>query len=161
MNIATVQMIQNIIDGTTPIKSTALGSTVFPVGTIVHRYDDVDPAELYGGTWERIRGRFLLAQGGYLLGAEGGEEQVSLTEAQNGQHAHNYYPYSSDQTVGYEFQATVGAWSNIDNHATKPGSQWTRYGGYSNAGVMTQSGGGEPHNNMPPYIVVGVWRRIE
>ena len=64
MNIATVQMIQNIIDGTTPIKSTALGSTVFPVGTIVHRYDDVDPAELYGGTWERIRGRFLRAQGG-------------------------------------------------------------------------------------------------
>lgn len=64
MNIASVQMIQNIIDGTTPIKSTALRDSVFPVGTIVHRYDDVDPAELYGGTWERIRGRFLFAQGG-------------------------------------------------------------------------------------------------
>lgn len=31
MNIATVQMIKNIIDGTTPIKSTALLDAVFPV----------------------------------------------------------------------------------------------------------------------------------
>lgn len=99
--------------------------------------------------------------GGYLLGEKGGVETVSLSEAQNGQHSHNYYIFSSDASVGDDFKATVEAWSNVDTHAAKPGSQWTRYGGYSPAGVMTASGEGKPHNNMPPYIVVNVWRRIE
>ena len=101
-----------------------------------------------------------MARGGTPIGATGGEESVSLTETQNGQHTHDFFPYSSDQTVGYEFQETVGAWSNVDTRATKPGTQWIRYGGYSIAGVMTMSGNGETHNNMPPYIAVNIWKRV-
>jgi len=34
---------------------------IFPVGFIVHLTTDVDPAEYFGGKWQRIKGRFLLA----------------------------------------------------------------------------------------------------
>lgn len=32
---------------------------MFPVGSIVERYDNTSPADLYGGTWVRIEGRIL------------------------------------------------------------------------------------------------------
>lgn len=63
-NIATTKMIQNIIDGKTPIKSKAILNTAYPVGTILYRTDDVSPAALFGGVWERIVDKFLYAVGG-------------------------------------------------------------------------------------------------
>lgn len=63
-NTATVQMIQNIIDGTTPIKSQALLNSVYPLGKVYISADNISPASLFGGTWERIEGKFLLGTGG-------------------------------------------------------------------------------------------------
>lgn len=36
-------------------------SCIFPVGFIVQLTVDTDPAEYFGGKWQRIKGRFLLA----------------------------------------------------------------------------------------------------
>ena len=68
-NLATVKMVQNILNGTTPIASKALLNSVCPVGRIYISADETSPAEIYGGTWERIAGRFLLgvAGGGRLV----------------------------------------------------------------------------------------------
>ena len=33
---------------------------IYPVGSIYMSANDVDPATLFGGTWERIEGRFLI-----------------------------------------------------------------------------------------------------
>ena len=63
-NTATVKMIRNIIDGTTPIQSRALLNSVFPVGTIIYRTDAMSPASIYGGSWERIVDKFLYSVGG-------------------------------------------------------------------------------------------------
>lgn len=120
----------------------------------------------YGATWQidtDYTGRVLVGSGtGFPLigeGLTGGEATHTLTVAEMPEHTHNYYPFSSDETVGYDFQEEVGAWTYVDNHASKPGTPWTRYGGYSTAGVMTESGGGSPHSNMQPYKVVSVWKR--
>ena len=66
-NTATVKMIRNIIDGTTPIQSRALLNAAFPVGTILYRTDAVSPASIYGGSWERIVDKFLYSAGGGVL----------------------------------------------------------------------------------------------
>ena len=63
-NLATVQMVQNILNGTTPIAPKAMLNTVFPVGKVYITTDNVSPSALYGGTWERIEGRFLLGVSG-------------------------------------------------------------------------------------------------
>ena len=82
-NTATVKMIRNIIDGTTPIQSRALLNAAFPVGTILYRTDAVSPASIYGGSWERIVDKFLYsAGGGCSLGEEGGEAEHVLTLAE-------------------------------------------------------------------------------
>lgn len=42
--------------------------------------DNISPASLFGGTWEKIEGKFLLAAGGgNLLGSVGGEAEHTLT----------------------------------------------------------------------------------
>lgn len=36
---------------------------------------------------------------------------------------------------------------------------YTGYDGNNNA-MMMDTGGDQPHNNMPPYLVVYVWKRV-
>ena len=62
-NTATVEMIKNIINGVTPLGSRALRSA-FPVGRVYISVDEVSPASLFGGTWEKIEKKFLYGTGG-------------------------------------------------------------------------------------------------
>lgn len=54
-NIATTEMLQSVKN----LLSQKIAAA-FPVGTIIQRNDNTSPAEIYGGTWTRIEGRFLL-----------------------------------------------------------------------------------------------------
>ena len=68
-NTATVEMIKNIINGVTPLGSRALRSA-FPVGRVYISVDEVSPASLFGGTWEKIEKKFLYGTGGAHLSAQ-------------------------------------------------------------------------------------------
>ena len=47
----------------------------YPVGAIYLSVTEVDPSSLFGGTWERIVGRFLLgADTTYAAGSTGGSK---------------------------------------------------------------------------------------
>ena len=71
---------------------------IYPVGSIYMSVNSVSPAILFGGTWERIQDRFLLAAGSnYAAGSTGGSADASLpahthtvsgTAASNGAHTH-------------------------------------------------------------------------
>lgn len=51
----------------------------FPVGTIYPAYNDIDPNDFIGGTWEKLTDRFLRqADSIYYVGNTGGEETVAL-----------------------------------------------------------------------------------
>jgi hypothetical protein len=107
-------------------------------------------AAYYGfGTWEQIKDRFLLGAGDiYEAGATGGEVTHKLTVDEMPSHSHNIRSNSTNGTKGYTI---------FDhNSSTAPSSlpwQW--------AGTNIQNtGGDQPHNNMPPYFTVYIWRRI-
>ena len=119
----------------------------YRVGDIVISENETSPAEAYGGSWEQITDRFLVGAGGsYTLGSTGGEANVTLTVEQIPPHSHqmNYY----------------------NDESTPPsGSDWVpaarRSTGYNVEGGDTDdTGGGQAHNNMPPYIAVNIWRRV-
>lgn len=126
---------------------------IYPVGSIYMSVNDTNPSILFHGTWERIKDRFLLASGDtYSAGSTGGEANHTLTVDEMPSHAHNFdnyisgYPDTSNRTE-------MGKWTmpliNLVNPNDTVGA-----GQYTNA-----AGNSKPHNNMPPYLSVYVWKR--
>lgn len=73
------------------IKGASLLDIFYPIGSIYMSTESTSPATLMGGTWERIKDRFLLAAGDtYTAGGTGGAATVKLTAAQSGVPAHGH-----------------------------------------------------------------------
>lgn len=64
---------------------------IYPVGSIYMSVNDVNPATLFGGTWDRIAGgRCLIgADSTYKLGATGGEKEHTLNVNELPAHKHD------------------------------------------------------------------------
>jgi len=74
---------------------------VYPVGSIYMSVNSTDPGTLFGGTWQRLKDRFLLAAGDtYAAGATGGEASHTLTAAESGVPAHAHGLNSHKHSVG-------------------------------------------------------------
>lgn len=124
---------------------------VYPVGSIYMNVNSTNPGTLFGGTWEQIQGRFLLGMSSsYPAGSQGGEAEHTLTEAEIAPHKHTlaYGPDSSASSTGFPYGIAAGSATN------SAGGR-----GYaSNLGTFS-AGGGQSHNNMPPYLSVYIWKR--
>lgn len=124
----------------------------FPIGYIYLSTSNVNPGQLFGGTWKPIKDRFLLLAGDtYKGGQTGGEATHKLTINEMPEHNHTLYAnadYRVDDGSGYWGLDNIEGWA---------------YGGEHNAtnGCGTRdAGGNQPHNNMPPYIVVYGWVKV-
>lgn len=117
---------------------------IWPVGSVYISVTDTSPEALFGGTWQRIEDRFLLAAGdSYPLGSTGGEAQHALTAAELPQHTHGYdYTGQSDVTGVTAIRVYDGD-SRLNEYK----------------GKATSNCGGQAHNNMPPYLAVYAWTR--
>ncbi len=122
-------------------------SVIYPIGSIYISAASTSPSSLFGGTWERIKDRFLLAAGDtYTLGATGGEAAHTLTVDEMPSHSHyqkRHWGSSGDNNLAYTF-----------------GAEFTEVHEYGSKIESTHlTGGNKPHNNMPPYLAVYVWKR--
>lgn len=153
-----------------PITETIL-NIFYPVGTIYQTsYEGFDPNVSWGGTWVKIENRFLLGSSeGKVVGTQGGEETHTLTTAEMPSHQHtlgemnitgdfHYAGGSSDSSSGAFFRngTSFGYY-----HGTS-GTQYGRIGIDASKtweGSSSTVGEDKPHNNMPPYEVVNVWKR--
>lgn len=113
------------------------------------------PATLFGGTWERIQDRFLLAAGSsYAAGSTGGAATHKLTTNEIPSHTHKVKWYNAE-TGG----SGDTAWNNGGNAWQPSTDGWDGKGGSKDGFVATATGGSKAHNNMPPYLAVYVWKR--
>ena len=130
---------------------------IYPVGSLYLTVADIDPAALFGGTWQRIEDRFLLASGSvYAPGTTGGEAAHTLTVQE--------LPQVSGEAEfrswgkGTPITAARGALSRGTTATTAlnfaTGSEL-----YETRTLTLSFGGGQSHNNMPPYLAVNVWQR--
>ena len=127
-------------------------SGIFPVGAIYLSVTDVSPAELFGGTWEQIKDTFFLAAGDtYTAGSTGGEVEHTLTTTEMPYHSHTILLNSASSvsydTWDYSYGASKANRSYYSQGPAEP--------------IVGGAGGSGAHNNMPPYLSVYAWKRIE
>lgn len=142
---------QNVITDSLTVNGKRLLDRTYPVGSIYMSTVSANPKDLFGGTWEALGGRFLIgADDTYKAGATGGEATHKLTIAEMPSHNHTAGAYD-----GY----------SIQNNGLITGGDVQ--GVTINTGVIGASsristkdaGGGQTHNNMPPYLSVYMWKR--
>ena len=118
----------------------------FPVGFIYLSTTSTDPSTYFGGTWERIKDRFLLTAGStYTAGKTGGSATHTLTANEMPSHTHGYQS-------GRWFWGEKAAGGDIINSQSETSYVFAR--------ETSATGGGQAHNNMPPYLVVYAWKRV-
>ena len=113
------------------VYSASILDLIYPIGSIAIG------AKPSIGTWERIQGRFLWASNtAHPAGNTGGSETVALGDAN--------LPFSAI----VDKQSNAGGWGA--QFVTVPSGNY----------VMGAKGtDATPHENMPPYLSVDMWRR--
>lgn len=124
---------------------------LYPVGSIYMSVNSTNPSNYFGGTWEQIKDRFLLACGStYSNGSTGGEASHILTVDEMPAHNHTF----SQRILAWDAYWPYG----VTNASYDAGNiQWQ---GYNKDASMMNTGGGKAHNNMPPYLAVYIWKRV-
>ena len=128
---------------------------IHPIGSYYVSSVSTSPETLFGGTWEQIKDRFILAAGDvYSAGDIGGEAEHTLTAGE--------LPKLSGSTPNIFTGGQSGGTSGIVTHTVSSNRQYTTNGTSTNSwqSYAIAFGDNQPHNNMPPYLVAYVWHRI-
>lgn len=162
----------------------------FPVNSLFLSLGTENPATLFlGTTWQKQEGRFLLgSNSSYALGSIGGSATTTLTKANLpatklqldsfslGRGTQEITGSFTETSKEFRFAETTGAFSktngrwlhgaggvNENSDSVKfnftASNSWT--GMSTSAAPYTQNmGDSTPFNNMPPYLVVNIWKRL-
>lgn len=154
-------------DGDVKIHTSNNALDAYPIGAIYISTIATSPATLFGGEWETLpAGRVLLAQGtSYPAGSTGGEASVNLTTAQMPAHNHDA---STDNAGAHEHGWYTGRYGSSQYSAADDAGgagteahfhKTTGAGSHSHTVIVSNTGGGQAHNNMQPYLSVYMWKR--
>ena len=139
-------------------------SCPFPVG--YGGFFQIDPNSIYAGTkWEQKKDVFILAAGDtYPAGSTGGEAQHKLTEAEMPNHTHMIRLGSANQSGGYLPNGSKSTSCVMNNYGSGSGAVngaiCDRAGQeVSITTINTDTGGSQPHDNMPPFYSMPFWVR--
>lgn len=160
----------NVTNGETvniPALKQEIFNTIYPVGAVYITFDTANPSTIFGGTWEKVEGKFLLgSSSSHALNSTGGEETHTLSESEMPIHSHTGETntgwtnamrivsgagdsHSANHMTGY----VSSAFSDITDTGDFPG------GNHWHSFTTDTTGGGQSHNNMPPFIAVNIWKR--
>lgn len=133
--------------------------TVYPVGSVYVSLSDESPASLFGGTWERLKDTFLLASGDtYAAGTTGGEAEHTLKQSEIPNYKIGFLPVpvmgSHSQWSNAGIKGSNASRNSRNTVTATSGTTDPQYGW-----EISTNGGSQPHNNMPPYTTVYVWKR--
>ena len=145
-------------------------TSIYPVGSIYLSTTDTNPGTYLGGTWESYgQGRTLVGAGegtdtngtrqSFLAGTTGGEYSHTLSIAEMPSHTHIQNPHS-------HYLGAMGGWGagslNEGSWRTdlnSPANLWSTF--VNNTTATNQyTGGSQAHNNVQPYIVCYMWKRV-
>lgn len=118
---------------------------VYPVGSIYQSMSATSPADFIGGTWTKIK-TFLY--GADTANQTGGEATHTLTIDEMPSHGHGIVVavINGGNATTYRtlFATNSPAWNN---------------GNQDPHNAARNNGGGQAHNNLPPYTTCFIWYR--
>lgn len=148
-------------------------TNIFPVGSIYLSLSSLNPSRYFVGTWVPFgQGRTLIGvDGGFISnpawdtwyenGGEGEEPPVMLPGPYNdsgmtgGEETHTL---TIDEMPSHTHNRRTDAGNRGAADGDTTGSQGYKWHAANNT-ETTATGGGKPHNNMPPYITCYMWLR--
>lgn len=155
------------VDGALQVGGKTLLDMVYPVGSIYLSVSGTDPQMLFGGTWARLEDVFLLAAGAkHPAGSTGGEEAHTLTVEEMPSHGNHlmqgrmYEELAENASNDSSYRSnTLYLGKNAFASTGNFNRGWKDWNGGEMYPAGTLKGGGNPHNNMPPYLAVYTWKR--
>ena len=160
------------VGGEIYLEGEELLKRAYPVGSVyINGQSNQNPENVLGfGKWEEFsEGRILVGEGGNLSG-EGGEQLTQLSVSQMPAHSHSSYTDQANDNHRHKYKeiqsgptTSSGGWGSRafmtnarQNKETDPAG-----GDHNHTIDVEEVGDGNPHNNLQPYVVVRMWKRVE
>ena len=164
------------------VTASQIINLVYPVGSIYISANNVNPSTLFGGTWEQIKGKFLLGEDNkHTIGSTGGKESYVADDMPAHTHTRGTMEIEGKWWTGWNttvrgFHDTTcqGAFylgqdnsrpgritseDGYANNSSHNGYPWLKAsGGWT--GETSQSGTNTTATIVPPYLTVSIWKRI-
>lgn len=163
-------------------KISDLLNMFYPVGSVYETMDSsFDPNKKWGGTWERIKGRVLVGvdendDDFKTANKIGGEKAHKLSVSEMPSHNHSASEKSlkggvnnisgQDKKWGLSTSGIFSNWGDTNGFYSTSRETTTNYkdGFYLDAThthTIGNTGGGNAHNNLQPYITCYIWKRVK
>ena len=146
-----------------------------PVGSYYWSSESTDPGTLFGGTWERVKGRFVYASDADTAGATGGASSHTISIAEMPKHHHGVHVFTGGYDDGGSYDGYLPNLTGTGFYKASSGAKlyhrwhgaafktWGTTDGQTGtgdpAGTTDLVGGGSAMSIMPPYITAFCWRR--
>lgn len=138
------------------IQEYSIIDVIYPVGSIYMSVNSSDPSSLFPDTtWQKIENRFLLGSGSsYTSGNTGGSKDAIVVSHNHQAGSNTHFVYNN----GKDLRMSGG------NVAPASGTHHFVYTDETNANITeatttASTGSSGTDKNMPPYLVVNIWKR--
>jgi len=129
--------------------------SIYPVGSIYITTNEQNPGEYIGGTWESYgQGRTLVGAGTgtdsnnvqrvFTINSTGGEYQHKLTTSEMPSHTHGINSANQGGSTAWGYAIAWDGKASIETSSAR----------------ISNTGGSQSHNNIQPYVVTYMWRRV-
>lgn len=135
------------------LDKASLLDLTYPVGSIYMSVSNVNPSNLFGGTWVEF------AKGKTLVGVDTAQTEFNTVEKTGGAKTHKLtieeMPIHTPKWKGYSAGNLYGGSGTSVTYALFGNDTWDG----SKTGGIQPVGGDKAHNNLQPYITCYMWKR--
>lgn len=134
----------------------SLADILYPVGSIYMTVSNANPGTLFGGTWQKIQGRFLLGQdSSHAAGTTGGAGTVTLTTNNMPAHTHGFsLTAASNGNHSHSLQSATAASNGAHTHTLRAADVTANSAGKHTHTATTASAGAHTHG-PGTFVITG------